>query len=121
MPPVSFWDHLKPAAKPPSAVAVDISSDQMVITLSWDDGKKTSVSARTLRQNCPCAECLDEWTRKRTFDQETIPQDTRILEMRPVGNYALSFTFSDAHQTGIYNWSFLRETSEKMPATTGPS
>lgn len=116
MPAVSFWDHLKPAAKPPAATAVDISPDQKVVTVSWDDGKKTSVLARTLRQNCPCAECVDEWTRKRTFDPAAVPEDMRIIDMRPVGNYALSFTFSDAHQTGIFNWSFLRETSEKTPA-----
>lgn len=108
---MSFWDHIKPATRPPAATSVDLSPDQQVLSLGWDDGRRTAVTARALRQGCPCAECVDEWTRKRTFDPEKVPEQMRILEMRPVGNYALSFQFSDAHATGIFNWSFLRELS----------
>jgi DUF971 family protein len=115
-PRMSFWDHVKPAKRPPTATAVDLSPDQQVITLTWDDGKQTRVSARTLRQHCPCAECVEEWTGKRTFDIEQIPQGMKFIEMSPVGNYALTFTFSDAHRIGIYNWSHLRELSEKYSA-----
>ncbi|HVE84621.1 MAG TPA: DUF971 domain-containing protein [Myxococcales bacterium] len=106
---MSFWDHIKPAARPPQATAVDLSPDQKVLALAWDDGQRTQVTARALRQNCPCAECVDEWTRQRTLDPAKVPEDTRILDVRPVGNYALAFQFSDAHQTGIFNWSLLRE------------
>jgi DUF971 family protein len=113
---VSFWDHIKPTVKPPTATAVDASPDQKILTLTWDDGKVTRVAVRTLRQLCPCAECVDEWTRKRTFDPESVSPEMKVLEMRPVGNYAISFTFGDAHTTGIFNWTFLRETSEKHPA-----
>jgi DUF971 family protein len=114
---MSLWDHIKPAKKPPSATSVDLSKDGTVLGLHWDDGVQTGVTARTLRQLCPCAECVEEWSGKRTFDPDRIPPQTRIIELQPVGNYALSFTFSDAHRTGIFNWSFLRETSEKEPAS----
>lgn len=113
---MSFWDHIKPTTRPPQATAVDLSPDQQKVTLTWDDGKVTAVTARTLRQACPCAECVDEWTRKRTFDPAKIPEEMKILEVAPVGNYALSFGFADAHRTGIFNWSFLREVSEKQAA-----
>ena len=33
------------------------------------------------------------------------------LEIAPVGNYALCFTFGDLHKIGIYNWKTLRELS----------
>ena len=32
-----------------------------------------------------------------------------IESIQPVGNYALSFAFSDGHGTGIYRYDFLRE------------
>jgi DUF971 family protein len=106
---VSFWDHLKPATRPPSATAVDLLPENRGLRLTWDDGQQTQVSARVLRQQCPCAECVDEWTRQRTFDPAKVPEDTKIVEMAPVGNYALSFVFSDQHRTGIFNWAFLKE------------
>ena len=48
---------------------------------------------------------------KYLHDVERSPEGTKILSMAPVGNYALSFTFSDAHRTGIFNWSHLRQLS----------
>ena len=58
---------------------MDLSADQQVLTLSWDDGQKTQVTARALRQGCPCAECVDEWTHQRRLDPEQVPLDLRIL------------------------------------------
>ena len=106
---MSFWDHIKPAARLPQATAVDLSPDQRVLTLTWDDGQRTQVTARALRQSCPCAECVDEWTHQRRLDPDKVPEDLKLLDTRPVGNYALQFQFGDAHSTGIFNWSLLRQ------------
>ncbi|MFL5321406.1 MAG: DUF971 domain-containing protein, partial [Myxococcaceae bacterium] len=83
---MSIWDHVKPSQKPPEAIGVELEKSGAVVRLSWDDGKVTAVGARTLRQLCPCAECVDEWTNKRTFDPAHIKPDMRILEKHPVGN-----------------------------------
>ena len=47
---------------------------------------------------------------------ETIPQDMKVIEVNSVGNYALSFTFGDLHNTGIYQWEYLRDLSIAAPA-----
>ncbi len=113
---MTFWDKLKPTVRAPQATAVDLSPDMRTVSLVWDDGKATAVSARALRQYCPCAECVEEWTGKRTYEVDQVPSHTAFAEMTYVGNYAISFRFSDGHQTGIYNWGFLRQMSEKHPA-----
>jgi DUF971 family protein len=113
---MSFWDHIKPTTRPPTGVGVELTDNAHRVSIQWDDGRKTLVSARTLRQQCPCAECVDEWTHQRTLDPEKVSETLSILQVGHVGNYALSFVFSDAHRTGIFNWSYLRETSEKYPA-----
>ncbi len=107
----NFWDSIKPATRVPVAVQVDLSVDQRVLGLKWDDGVESKVTSRALRQNCPCAECVEEWSGKRTFDQEKIPIEMKIIELSAVGNYALTFTFGDLHRIGIYNWKHLRELS----------
>jgi hypothetical protein len=37
-----------------------------------------------------------------------MPGDVQITDYRPVGWYALSFTWSDGHDTGIYTYESLR-------------
>lgn len=114
---MSFWNAIKPAQKAPFATNVTLSKDQQVLELGWSDGVTTKVTARTLRQYCPCAECVEEWSGARTFDVETIPQGMKAVEVTAMGNYALAFTFGDLHRTGIFQWTYLRELSEKYPAS----
>ncbi len=36
-------------------------------------------------------------------------RNVMILEVLPVGNYAVRLVFDDMHSTGIYGWDFLRD------------
>ena len=38
---LSFWDRIKPAARPPTATAVKLAPDGRTLTLGWDDGFTT--------------------------------------------------------------------------------
>lgn len=116
---MSFWDHIKPSTPPPAATGLDLSADKRSLSIRWDDGRTTSVSARTLRQLCPCAVCVDEFTNKRRHDPSKVPESTTIQGIQPVGNYAVSFLFSDNHSTGIFNWDFLRQVSEGVMRVEG--
>ena len=40
--------------------------------------------------------------------QDQINQDVKILSWKRVGNYAVQFSFSDGHSTGIYAYEYLR-------------
>ena len=112
---MSFWDHIKPSKPPPRALDVSLAAEGRELQLAWEDGARTAVSAQHLRRNCPCASCVDEFTGKRTLDPAQVPDDTRVLDVQQVGNYALSFTFSDTHATGIFPWGTLRELSQPEP------
>lgn len=79
------------------------------LELTWEDGHVSLYTFRQLRQKCPCAGCIDEWTNKKTLAEEKVPLDIEGLKVEPVGGYALSFTFTDQHNTGIYHFSYLRE------------
>ncbi len=108
---MSIWDSVKPKKKSITATAVVVSKDQLTLSLTWSDATTSNVSARRLRQYCPCAGCVEEWSGKRTFEVETIPEGMKIIEVQSVGNYAVSFTFGDLHNTGIYQWEYLKELS----------
>jgi DUF971 family protein len=57
---------------------------------------------------------VDEWTNKRTLDPARVPADLKVTQVQPVGNYALSFIFSDNHATGIYPWKHLRDITQPV-------
>lgn len=77
--------------------------------IRWSDGHESQYSPKHLRVNCHCAACRNELTGEMMFDSATIPEDLKILKADVVGNYALSFGFSDGHGTGIYSFEHLRK------------
>lgn len=108
---MSFWDRIKPSTRPPQVTQAALADGGLRLELTWDDGREGPVPARALRQECPCAACVDEWTNQRTLDPAKVAEDVRVEEVQPVGNYALAFRFSDGHATGIYPWALLRALS----------
>ncbi len=97
-----------PGLKPNHTPALIKKQGNTGLTISWDDGHVSAYRFRYLRQNCSCAACVEEWTGKRLLDPEAIPLDLACTKVEPTGNYALSFTFSDYHNTGIYHFEHLR-------------
>jgi len=108
---MSFWDTLKPAPIVPKAIEAALTPDGKTLELVWDDGRRSSVAVRVLRQQCPCAECVDEWSGQRTLLIDKVPIDLTAGQLSQVGNYAVSFVFGDKHRTGIFNWELLRALS----------
>jgi DUF971 family protein len=101
-------------------VAVDhLGPDQLRIR--WEDGRTFDYRARALRLACPCAGCIDEWNGSRLLDPAKIPPFLTLLAVELVGRYALNFTFSDGHHTGIFSWQLLRQLGEGTDAGAGPS
>ena len=79
------------------------------LEITWDDGAITFASYHSLRSACPCAHCVNEWTGERTLDPATVRPDVKPDSVSFIGNYAIKFTWSDAHDSGIYMFTKLRD------------
>ena len=79
------------------------------MSIAWSTGETTIVSFVNLRFFCRCAECVDEWTRKRLIRREQVRSDVRPTIVEPVGRYAIKIEWSDGHKTGIYTYELLYE------------
>ncbi len=82
--------------------------DKGVLGIRWSDGHQGIYPVRYLRQHCPCAACIDEWTGARRLKPEDIPLLIMLQDIQPVGRYAFQFKWSDGHDTGIYSYALLR-------------
>ncbi len=84
------------------------------LDVAFDDGTAFTLQAELLRVVSPSAEVQGH-----SPDQKkTVPgkRNVEILEVLPVGNYAIRLVFDDLHDTGIYSWVLLRELGEHQDA-----
>ncbi|MCE9625352.1 MAG: DUF971 domain-containing protein [Deltaproteobacteria bacterium] len=82
------------------------------IQIDWQDGHRSVYPAELLRRACPCAVCKEIPERVATGLlplSSLLGQKIDILKAQPMGWYALQFTFTDRHETGIYAYEFLRQ------------
>ncbi len=88
--------------------------------IEWSDGQRRQYTFAELRDACPCATCREKRKEpKRPDVQLTVlsPAEARpltIQDMKPVGHYAYSISFSDGHNTGIYTIDFLRSLGQEV-------
>lgn len=98
-----------------SPTDIKVRREAGCVTITWRDGHVSNLDAATLRKNCPCATC-NELRRERDKPKQLLPilkKDPgvgapRIAGAQLVGNYAVQFTWSDGHSTGIYDFRLLR-------------
>lgn len=92
-------------------LAMELTDDR-TLTIDWPGDLRTRHTAYHLRKSCTCANCIDEDTGRQLLDPSRVPLDISITDIKPVGRYGLSITFSDRHSTGIYTFDHLRSIDE---------
>lgn len=79
------------------------------LRIVWNDGHESVYPVRSLRLACRCAHCVEEFTGRPLLKTEGVPADVKPIRIQPVGRYALSFQWSDGHDSGIYTYETLRQ------------
>lgn len=75
------------------------------LTVVFDTGERFTLPAEFLRVESPSAEVQGHGP-----GQKTIVAGRRhvgIMDLEPVGNYAVRIKFDDLHDTGMYSWRYL--------------
>ena len=75
------------------------------LEVEYDDGKTFSFPAEYLRVESPSAEVQGHGAGQKTLVHGRA--HVGIMELEPVGNYAVRIKFDDLHDTGIYSWNYL--------------
>ena len=83
--------------------------DPRTLGIKWSDDRESKLDVVALRRKCPCAACIDEWSRKPLLKDQDVPEDVRPTVIESVGRYGVSIHFTDGHKTGIYTYKMLRE------------
>jgi DUF971 family protein len=84
-----------------------LRKDRKILTVAFEDGEKFDLAAEYLRVCSPSAEVQGHSpSERRTVAGK---ENVEILELHPIGNYAVRLVFDDMHSTGIFSWDYLFE------------
>lgn len=84
-----------------------LRKDRKALAVTFDSGESFELAAEYLRVRSPSAEVQGHSpSERRTVAGK---EQVQILELHPVGNYAVRLVFDDMHSTGIFSWDYLFE------------
>lgn len=98
-----------PSSVDPARIHADRAAG--TVELDWRDGHRTVYDATSLRWLCPCAYCRGEAGLPGWLDSapSLTAEQTRLVDLQMVGQYAIAPTWGDGHHTGFYTFVMLRD------------
>ncbi len=99
-----------------SAHPTEIKLHQQSCTLeiAFDDGARFNMPYEYLRVETPSAEARGHGPGQETL--QTGKRNVKLLNVEPVGTYALKLIFDDGHDSGLYTWEYLYELGKNQDA-----
>jgi DUF971 family protein len=92
-------------AQAPWPTEIRLRKAEKILEVVFDDGRAFRIPAELLRVESPSAEVQGHGPSQKTLVAGR--RHVGILEVEPVGNYAVRLVFDDLHDTGIYTWAYL--------------
>ena len=94
---------LTPTTPTPESLTVHGAS--RVLEIGFAGGVNFRIPIELMRVYSPSAEVQGHGQGQEVL--QTGKRDVTLLDLEPVGNYAVKPTFSDGHDTGLFTWEYL--------------
>lgn len=92
---------------------IRLNGERNQLMLVYADGQQ-ALSAEYLRVFSPSAEVRGHGVGQETL--QTGKRWVRITDLEAIGHYALKITFSDGHDSGLYDWDYLADLAANQEA-----
>lgn len=89
------------------ATRVRLRKEEKSLSVDFDDGRSFEYPAELLRVESPSAEVQGHGPSQKKIVAGR--RHVNIINVEPVGNYAVRLVFDDLHDSGIYSWSWLHD------------
>ncbi len=91
---------------------VVVHENSKVLELAYENGKNYRLPCEFLRVYTPSAEVRGHGPGQEVL--QTGKREVAIVNLEPVGHYALKPTFSDGHDSGLFSWEYLYDLCENQ-------
>ena len=83
------------------------------LLIKWDDRSESRIGLEKLRKLCPCATCITEReNQSKSYIPLLMENQFKVAGINQVGSYAISIAWKDGHNTGIYEYPFLKKLAD---------
>ena len=89
----------------PSPESLTLHGASRVLEIGFSDGSVFRIPFELMRVYSPSAEVQGHGPGQEVL--QTGKRKVDVVELEPVGNYAVKPVFSDGHDSGIYSWDYL--------------
>ena len=98
----------------PTPTEIKIHQQSRLMEVAFGNGANFKLPYEYLRVYSPSAEVRGHGPGQEIL--QTGKRNVEIVDIAPVGNYAVQLYFSDDHNTGIYSWDLLYELGANQEA-----
>ena len=84
---------------------IRVKKEEKVLEIDFEDGASFHLPAELLRVESPSAEVQGHGPSQKKLVSGR--RHVGIMDVEPVGNYAIAIKFDDLHDSGIYTWDGL--------------
>ncbi len=89
----------------PTPESLTVHGQTKVLEIGFSDGAQFRIPFELMRVYSPSAEVQGHGPGQEVL--QTGKREVGIVEIEPVGNYAVKPTFSDGHESGLFTWEYL--------------
>jgi len=89
----------------PTLTELTAHGQSRVLEVAFSDGARFRLPFELLRVMSPSAEVQGHGPGQEVL--QTGKREVELVDLEPVGNYAVKPRFSDGHDTGLYTWEYL--------------
>jgi DUF971 family protein len=89
----------------PTPQDITLHNQSRVLEIAFSDGQTFRLPFELMRVYSPSAEVQGHGPGQAVL--QTGKREVEIVDLVPVGNYAVQPTFSDGHSTGLFSWDYL--------------
>ena len=86
---------------------IKLQQQSRILEIAFDDGARFRLPYEFLRVYTPSAEARGHGPGQETL--QVGKKNVKLLNVEPVGTYALKLVFDDGHDSGLYTWEYLYE------------
>ena len=89
----------------PHPESLTLHGQSRVLEIGFSDGAQFRIPFELMRVYSPSAEVQGHGPGQEVL--QTGKREVGIVEIEPVGNYAVKPTFTDGHESGLFTWEYL--------------
>ncbi|MGV1043608.1 MULTISPECIES: gamma-butyrobetaine hydroxylase family protein [unclassified Limnohabitans] len=89
----------------PTPESLTVHGQTKVLEIGFSDGAQFRIPFELMRIYSPSAEVQGHGPGQEVL--QTGKREVSVIEIEPVGNYAVKPTFSDGHDSGLFTWEYL--------------